>query len=446
MTIRLVYTSNVLGAASRADNFPDRHRAGNQVPAEQLVLGPVNHGYIGRAFWRTRCGARSCRGWSTGCISGSRKGTAGSPWFSEPANKELERLLLSCMLHKTAHQRLCILQGNFQVAFPIMPADVGTRIVILDSVEKEKEGASEVLTKLTEGSAFVYKKEIDLLNIFLNACRELCHVVSEYEKKLSLVMNSGTPSLNAYIKEINELDMKSMPSTLVELEVMDLSALFKIYLLLVKSSLDKLIPLYSYRFFGSIKQFNDKGARFAREVLNNRHATNKESFVELVNTAKSSWLDEIIDPRDQYAHYSSLREYSSFTLILDSQVNGVKSICDFQQPTLALRSGTVHALSYMKDTERKFLDFARCFIRLCDYNSERRPKRYLRCDCGHEFAKKTKGKTSASFGLTVEGNFHILVMDSSRDYGVLVCPRCGRHTETDLELWRSLGAMQEDTN
>lgn len=330
---------------------------------------------------------------------------------------------------------------NFQVAFPIMTGKAGARIVILDSVEKQKESAGEALAKLTEGSVFVYKKEIELLNIFLNSCRELCHVVSEYEKKLDLVVNTGTPSLNTYIQEINELDMKSMPITVVELEVLDLSALFKIYLLLVKSSLDKLIPLYSYRFYANLKQFNDKGSRFVREILNNRHATNKDSFVELVNTARSSWLDETIDLRDQYAHYSSLREYSSFTLILDSQVNGLRGICDFRQPTLALRNGTVNALSYMKDTERRFLDFARCFIHLCDYNSERRPKRYLKCDCGHEYAKKIKGKASSSFGLTVEGKLQILVMDESRDYGVLVCPRCGMHTETDLELWRSLGAM-----
>ena len=49
----------------------------------------MNHGYLGRAFWKIRCRTRSCRAWSTGCISGSRKGTAGRLWFSEPSNKEL---------------------------------------------------------------------------------------------------------------------------------------------------------------------------------------------------------------------------------------------------------------------------------------------------------------------------------------------------------------------
>lgn len=325
-----------------------------------------------------------------------------------------------------------------------MTVQTVARIVILDSVEEQKEGASEDLSKLTKGSMVIYKKEIDLLNTFLNACRELRHVVSEYEKKLGLVMDSGTPSLNRYIQEINELDMKTMPSIAVELEVLDLSALFKVYLLLLKSTLDKLIPLYSYRFYSNLKQFNDKGVRFVKEVKNNPHATNKEQFVELVKTAKNGWLDEVIDLRDQYAHYSSLHEYSSFALILNSQINRLTGISDFLQPTLALRNETVYALSYMKDTERKFLDFASCFIRLCDYNSDRRPKRYLKCDCGHEFAKKIKGKHPSSSCIAVEGRLNILVLDGSRDYGALVCPRCGRHTETDLELWRSIGAMRDN--
>jgi hypothetical protein len=59
------------------------------VPGEQLVLGPVNWRYLGWAFGKTRGGAGSCRGWPSGCLSGSRKGTAGRLWFSESSNKEL---------------------------------------------------------------------------------------------------------------------------------------------------------------------------------------------------------------------------------------------------------------------------------------------------------------------------------------------------------------------
>jgi hypothetical protein len=58
-------------------------------PNEQLLLRPVNHGELGRAFWKTRCRTKSCRAWPTGCLSGSRKETAGRLWFSEASNKEL---------------------------------------------------------------------------------------------------------------------------------------------------------------------------------------------------------------------------------------------------------------------------------------------------------------------------------------------------------------------
>jgi hypothetical protein len=69
--------------------FGVRSPADIVIPGEQLVLGPVNQRYLRRAFGKTCGGTGSCRGWPTGCLSGSRKGTAGRPWFSEPSNKEL---------------------------------------------------------------------------------------------------------------------------------------------------------------------------------------------------------------------------------------------------------------------------------------------------------------------------------------------------------------------
>lgn len=42
-----------------------------------------------REFWKTLCGTRICGGCPPGCTSGSRQGTAGRRWFSEPANKAL---------------------------------------------------------------------------------------------------------------------------------------------------------------------------------------------------------------------------------------------------------------------------------------------------------------------------------------------------------------------
>ncbi len=80
MTYTPVLIRGPLGVRSPADIL---------VPGEQLVLGPVDQRYVSRAFGKTRCGTGSCRGWPTGCSSGSRKGPAGRRWFSEPANKEL---------------------------------------------------------------------------------------------------------------------------------------------------------------------------------------------------------------------------------------------------------------------------------------------------------------------------------------------------------------------
>jgi hypothetical protein len=318
------------------------------------------------------------------------------------------------------------------------------RIVILDAVEGPS-GGGEIYPQ-TENSVFIYEKEIGLLNTFLSACRELSHVVSEYERKLSLVLANGTPSLASYIEEINGLEKTPMPPITIELEVVDLSALFKVYLLLAKATLDKLIPLYSYRFYSNLRQFSDKGERFLKEVKNNRHVKHKDRFIELIKTAKSKWLDTVIKLRDEYAHYSSLKAYSSFILNIDSGVNGLKDISSFHQPSLTLPNGTVDALKYMIDTKEQLLHFTSRFISLCDYNDSRRPRHYLKCECGHEFAKKAKSKAPSPSGITIDNHIEIQVLDISRDYGAIRCPRCGGLTETDLEYWRSIGAMPETNN
>jgi hypothetical protein len=80
MVYRPVLNCGPLGVRSPADIL---------VPAEQVVPGPVNWRYLRRAYGKTCGGTGNLRGWPTGCLSGSRKGTAGRPWFSEPSNKEL---------------------------------------------------------------------------------------------------------------------------------------------------------------------------------------------------------------------------------------------------------------------------------------------------------------------------------------------------------------------
>ena len=44
----------------------EKNLADSLSPVEQLLLGPVNHGYLSREFWKTRCGTRSYKGWPTG--------------------------------------------------------------------------------------------------------------------------------------------------------------------------------------------------------------------------------------------------------------------------------------------------------------------------------------------------------------------------------------------
>lgn len=242
-----------------------------------------------------------------------------------------------------------------------------------------------------------------------------------------------------YIRQLNETELRK--GTIVELHVIALSTYFKSFLLLVKVVLDKLVPLYSYQFHDGLRQFEEKGAKLIACIKRSRKVSKKDQLVQLLSTAKREWIDELITLRDQYAHYSELPEYRGFWLsagvVPKSSLHGIS---DFTSPTVSLARSQVNAVDFVRDTKERLVVFLQSFLRLCEFTPGRRPNTYLRCDdCQHVFATRAKSAGRQGKIRLTSSSIQIEVKDRSRDYGLIICPKCGGETDTDLEFWRREG-------
>lgn len=309
------------------------------------------------------------------------------------------------------------------------------RIVLLGS------GHNDVIDDLNEisaGSTFLFDKERQLENVLMEAFSELVFVITSFQKAHADILTNGTPELSNYINQINDNSLDLPSNIIVELHAYDLSTYFKSFLLLTKAVLDKIVPFYSYQFYENIKQFSDKGVRLIKCIQNNSRIGQKKSMIELIQKAKVNWIDSLIELRDKYAHYSNLGEYNNFWISGDLLGKGiVVNIDSFNRPTILINGNYVDALEYMLNIKQELVKFMNSFLLLCEFTPERRPKRYLNCECGHIFAKKNmKGKNK---GLVIPEGLEIMVKNETLDYAVLICPKCQNTTDTDMQMWRDLG-------
>jgi hypothetical protein len=265
------------------------------------------------------------------------------------------------------------------------------KIVLLGSVHHIVLDDMELITI---GSTFLYAKEHELENLLLEAFAEMSFIVHQFKIAHEILIASGTPELDEYIRQMNDSNLQQAPNIIIELHAFDLSTYFKSFLLLAKAVLDKVIPLYSYQFYDSLRQFSDKGIRLIRSVKSNKHIKRKSEFISLIESAKNEWMDSLIDLRDQYAHYSSLREYLNFWI--PGEWIGKRNFVgmqDFYKPSVYIGGKQVEALEYMLMIKVRLVEFLRGFLQLCEFTPDRRPKHYLSCECGYTFAKRSKSRT-----------------------------------------------------
>lgn len=296
------------------------------------------------------------------------------------------------------------------------------------------------LRRITSGCTFLYDKEHALENVLLEAFAEMSFVVHQFQISHEYLVTNGTPELTAYLTQLNELSVTGHKDFVVELHAFDLSTFFKSFLLLAKAVLDKMVPLYSYKFYDNLRQFSDKGTRLIRLIKNNKNVSKKAELIALIEDAKREWIDGLIELRDEYAHYSSLPEYRNFWIPGEwAGQRTLTGISDFHKPTIVVDGYELNALEYVLTVKTRLVAFLQNFLQLCEFTPGRRPKHYLECECRYVFAKRMKtGANKGRLSLT-SSRLEMRVRDRSLDYGVMVCPRCGGETDTDLQFWRQEG-------
>lgn len=300
------------------------------------------------------------------------------------------------------------------------------------------------LRRITSGSNFLYRKEHQLLNVLCGAFQEFSLIVHQFQNSYNRIMENGTPALDTYIEDINSTIVPEGNGFIIELHAYDMSAFFKSSLLLSKGVLDKLVPLYSYRFSDNMRQFDAKGAGLIKSIKHNKHITRKDAMISLIQDAKMEWIDSLIDLRDRYAHYSNLEEYINFSAYIDSgNKRTFSGISDFHKPAINVSGRRHDALEYILYLKESIITFLRAFLQLCEFTAERRPKLYLECEgrCGHVFAKRHKNGSQKGRLEMIATSMKIRVINRELDYGVIVCPKCGVETDTDIRAWRDNGDL-----
>lgn len=253
----------------------------------------------------------------------------------------------------------------------------------------EEEMMRSDLLKIQKGSTFLYDKEERLALAMYKTFSEMAFLVFRFEAGIRDLLENPSPAIKHSIDELNHLKTNDDKNCILEIDSIELSTYFKVFPVLAKSVLDKLVPLYSYRYFDNLRQFDDKGNRLIRQIKKNKHIDKKEQLIELIKGEKSDWLDSLIELRDEYIHYSELREYKNFWI--PSEWIGKKqfvSLSDFNKPTVEIAGKEMEALDYMLKIKNNLVEFLNKFLTLCEFTPERRPKWYLKCECGCVFAEK----------------------------------------------------------
>lgn len=307
------------------------------------------------------------------------------------------------------------------------------KLICWDS-DSSQETPNEDIKKITHGSFFLFEQEHRLCNILAEVFYEMSFLINQFKQVQNKLLNESSPNIEYFINGLNEVSF-GKKNIVVEFHSIPLSVYFKSFLILSKSVLDKLVPFYSYRFKANLRSFDKKGTRLIEDIKRNKQTFRKNEMIDLIKQAKGEWLDSLIDLRDEYVHYSDLEKYDNFWLSLEEWVEPrqLKDLTDLNKPTVEVAGQKVQALEYMEMTKGNLVLFLGNFIQLCDFTSDRRPKISLRCiGCPHVFAKKDFPKKGQ---LTLMGDFLVEIKDRSKDYAVIICPKCGEKTDTDLKFW-----------
>ncbi len=315
------------------------------------------------------------------------------------------------------------------------------RIIFLQN-DKPQNVRSE-FKEITKGSTFLYEKEHELSHVLLEAFSEMAFLVYCFEKTYNRLITNPPAEVKDYINQLNETSTIHATNCIIEFHSTALSTYFKTFLILSKTVLDKIVPFYSYIFSGTLYQFDKKGKKLLDSIKRSKHVPKKDQMIELIEGAKSEWINSLISLRDQYVHHSNLRQYKNFWAPGEwVGSRKFKGLSDFHKPMVEVAGKEVDALKYMLMIKAKLVIFLNKFLLFCEFTPGRRPKCFLRCDCGYQFAKKI-GEYPKGGKIQFFGDLKLEIKDQEKRYGVIVCPKCGDKTDTDLDFWPQICIRKE---
>lgn len=314
------------------------------------------------------------------------------------------------------------------------------RIVVLDSSDL---GYEEQWQKVTNGLKFYHKKEINLLNVLGESLAQMEYSKQSFKKHYLYILENNTKTFEDYYRELQTPQQQDKDSLIV-FRNQRLDYHFKMFLILTKSVLDKIVPFFNYRFLENFQSFGDSGndildllersRKYKKDRPLNIHEL--EDFVKYIKKQKTVWIDNLITIRDEYVHKNSLGERYVDFCCFSSSAKNVHSLKDCIAPVIILSDiKNMKAIDYIDFIFDHIINFINHFLKFCKYEIYQKPPRTSKCRCGFQFGKFDLPKDSPNRKLQIKEVFAINIDNFELKLGSLICPKCNSQYDTDLEFW-----------
>jgi len=274
---------------------------------------------------------------------------------------------------------------------------------------------------------FFHIKELEMSKTLYSCIMELTYSLYQYKDIYNKLLTTDI-DFEKYRTDYanNSSKLNSNNSYIFSNMNLGLNYHYKMFLILSKCVLDKLIPLFNYRFNSHLDGFHKKGASLINYLKKNMK---ENEFAEKVQLSIDEWLGDLIDLRDRYVHHSELD--SDFIFYNNNKSSELPLLKDFAQPTIQVGKFSMDTLKYMEDIYDKLAHFVNDVLIFSKYNIYNIPPIVSKCKCGFKFGKLENDKTK----LCIEKSFSIEVDNINLKLGHLTCPICNAKYSTDLNFW-----------
>jgi hypothetical protein len=128
-----------------------------------------------------------------------------------------------------------------------------------------------------------------------------------------------------------------------------------------KSMLDSLTQFYSIAFARSVKTFSDKGSNVIADLRNlgASHSNAASELTHLVQAAKTKWIDEMIDYRNDVTHFGQLREFRCLHVVMSDALT-----CAPERVHAAVMPSRKPVDAYVLSLLREVHEFAAKWVRI----------------------------------------------------------------------------------